>query len=434
VDTVPPATPVLKLPTAGATVTGMPTFSWYASAGATRYDFKSVSEGAESYCIAWHLTVLAYRPPLGDINCLGSGVWFVNAMDAAGNSSAMGEKRPITILPMTPSQTILSNPANGTKWDDTYLRWMQLRWLAADYGEKYDIQIDNLSTFADPEYTYSNVEGTYYNINALTLGKWYWRVRAKNSNGVYGPWSLSRYFTMEPEFNIQFNTIGEFEGWELYSGANWNVFGGYLSTNGLSGFLTSSSGYPATFSDLYYRVRMKMSYDIVNAPKNTDYYGLIVRGAPTYNSLNDWNNAYYFEINQYGDNRLTPGDPSDDFTEACYTVWKIVNGTWSRLTPADSSWCSDVIKFNNWNEITVAAYGSNLILRINDNLMWEGVVSGPLTGRLGIFTYRESPVALLQVDYAQASMGYVIRANEQVLLNQWPSSRPSIPPDERELK
>jgi hypothetical protein len=219
--------------------------------------------------------------------------------------------------------------------------------------------------------------GLSHTAGPLTLGKWYWRVRAQNVNNDSGPWSASRDFTILPSFDTQFNTGGNFESWVQHPGAAWTVASGSLTTPGLMDWYTSSASHPATFTDFTYEARMKMNY-VYDMPWRVNYYGLVVRGTPIFDTNNDWQTAYYFYIYQYYDDT--------GLGHGCYEVAKIDNGGWS--WPAYS--CSDLINFNDWNNLKVYANGTTVKFYINDNLMWNSTISSPLSGRLGVFTWLDN--------------------------------------------
>jgi hypothetical protein len=418
VDTIAPAAPVLRLPLAGATVTGMPAFSWRASTGATRYVM-----AIDTYTSS-PSTALSHKPPIA---IEGSFAWRVYAMDAAGNASPWSAFQDVTIKPGTPSMPTLVSPANGLKTVDYAI---DLAWNAAAYGVSYNIQVSLYPSFVINGYTYNYyVSETSYTYTAPGIGsekKYYWRVRAKNSAGIYGPWSASRSFTTLPSFNSQFNSAESLIGWYKHSG-EWDMSGGYFSTFGLQNGFTSSISNLHSFTDFTYEARMKMGYNDSDY-YSSSYYGLIVRGTPNYNYWNDWTNAYYFTINQYVDD--------SGYREGCYDIWRIVNGRWTRLTPYGSSWCTGIIKINDWNTLKVTATGSSLKFYINDNLMWSGTSSSPMGDRLGMFTWyngwdskgsytgRNTPT---YVDWAVAGPPVVSSLDEQVLPGQWTSSRFSTP-------
>jgi hypothetical protein len=397
VDTTAPLPPVLLAPAYGVSTVGTPTFSWKASAGAKYYQFEYGTSEAnpDSYVYRSSLmTTLTHKPPV--MTVMIQYYWFVRASDAAGNESAWSASFAIMVIPPLPARVTLNAPASGYETENTSF---MVGWNAVAYGHTYEIQVDDLSTFASPNYTYtSDVEATSKLVGPLATGKWYWRVRAQNKNGGYGAWSAYRNFIIYPKFNTQFNTPGNFEGWVQHPGAAWGVSSGYLYNNGLSNGYTSSASYGgATFNDFTYEARLKM-----DAPERQDYpniYGLVLRGTPAFDGWNDWINAYYFEVFQI--NSSYWGE-----TAACYGVKKITNGKWTFLTPFDGWWCYPWINYADYNTLKVYMKGSTLKFYVNGNLVLSKSFSGPVSGRLGVYStsWDEYNNQSTYVDWAVAGM------------------------------
>jgi hypothetical protein len=315
-------------------------------------------------------------------------------------------------MPPKPVAPVLASPVSGFKTDETSL---DLGWKAVAYGNTYEIQIDDSSTFASPNYTYSFLPGLSYTAGPLAPGKWYWRVRAVNEASVAGSWSSSRYFTIYAKFNTQFNTAGNFEGWQNHPGASWSVGSGNLYTAGLSSsWNTSSASYGnATFNDFTYTARIKADYGGGTYNYLNTFGGLVVRGTPTFDAYNDWQSAYYFSVGQTYDS--TYGG------YACYNVFKLVNSYWTSQTSGGYYWCTSAYNFNNWNELKVYASGSTLKFYINNTLVWSKSVSGPTSGRVGVFSYhRPGYTAPFYVDWAVAGMPVLPTASRTVAPGQFP--------------
>ena len=93
-----------------------------------------------------------------------------------------------------PTAPILTTPNNALVTLDTT---PDFGWNAVPYGSTYEIQIDNLATFAVPiEQTAAGL-GLTYTATPLTDGLKYWRVRAVNVHGEPGAWSLARAVTID---------------------------------------------------------------------------------------------------------------------------------------------------------------------------------------------------------------------------------------------
>src|SRR5262249_35033592 len=66
----------------------------------------------------------------------------------------------------------------------------------------YDLQVDDDPTFASPAISATGIPGgnspvTYTSGTVLSEGVWYWRARAKDSDGLYGSWTSSFSFTLD---------------------------------------------------------------------------------------------------------------------------------------------------------------------------------------------------------------------------------------------
>jgi hypothetical protein len=70
------------------------------------------------------------------------------------------------------------------------LTWTRVTWAVA-----YEVQIDEVATFASPT-TYSATGTSYTFTSDLAEDTYYWRVRAQDSNGVWGAWSAAGTFVV----------------------------------------------------------------------------------------------------------------------------------------------------------------------------------------------------------------------------------------------
>lgn len=134
-------------------------------------------------------------------------VWNVNATFTSSNPMAgfaivrtNNECLPCATLsasmspgPRTPPSLIA--PANNSLLNNTA---PQFRWNTVSDAETYRIEIDNNSNFSSPERTANQSGTTHTPSPALVDGKYYWRVRAINSEGS-GPWSGVRNLTIDTQ-------------------------------------------------------------------------------------------------------------------------------------------------------------------------------------------------------------------------------------------
>jgi hypothetical protein len=68
-------------------------------------------------------------------------------------------------------------------------------WSDVANAVSYEIQIDNSSTIAAPFVASQTVTASTASIGGLPAQRLWWRVRARNSAGVFGPFSTTRRFT-----------------------------------------------------------------------------------------------------------------------------------------------------------------------------------------------------------------------------------------------
>jgi C1A family cysteine protease len=194
VDTNPPLAPILSSPANGGSVRGTPTFSWLSSASATSYQF--VYDNDADCLSPLYTSVfqsgLTHKPPTMAVG--GPYYWCVKARDPAGNWSYWSASRSITILPMIPVAPVLTSPVSGLLTTDST---PDFTWNAVPYGDTYEIQIDNLSSFAAPIEQTAIGLSLGYTATTLTDGVKYWRVRAINVNHEAGAWSSARTITID---------------------------------------------------------------------------------------------------------------------------------------------------------------------------------------------------------------------------------------------
>jgi hypothetical protein len=367
IDTIAPLQPLLNQPANGKTLTGTPTFSWKATSTASQYKFAYGTsdtppiDESEFVYVSTQLSKTYYIPPTIAPNTLF--YWFVKARDAAGNWSNWSIPNTITINPTIPVAPILVAPS--TVYISATLSTFDLGWKSVAYGYTYDIQIDNISNFSSPNYTYTSyIEALSISINIPETGKWYWRVRARNINGVAGAWSASRYVTIYPEFNNDFNNSGNLEGWVSRNDSSWTVNNGTLNTNGqIDGYASQASYGTTSFSNFNFETRMRMgAYGLGG------FYGLVIRG-----SLQDsiyWKTYYLAGITQEKYNGSYYG---------CVYLLKSVNFKLSMVKYN----CQVPINIGSYNNLKVYVKGTTLKYYVNDSLAISSSITGASSGLIG---------------------------------------------------
>lgn len=202
-DTAAPAAPVLSAPVDGATPIGTPVFVWVAVTGANAYQFQYSADNTftdDGYITPGDtipgtpLTVTSHKPTL-NMTVGTTYYWRSRARDAAGNWGDWSAARTIIVQATLPGVPVVTAPAAGLVTNNTTPTFV---WNAVTGAAGYDIQIDNLSTFASPEVTGNVGTNTFTPSSAITPDAvYYYRVRAINATGGAGAWSAARGFTLD---------------------------------------------------------------------------------------------------------------------------------------------------------------------------------------------------------------------------------------------
>ena len=87
----------------------------------------------------------------------------------------------------------LQNPADGSSLEITDLAFT---WNKINGATNYNISIDEGKTFLNPELTQKTPDNSYTPTKELSLGTYYWRVRAKDADDGWGDWTPVWSFTL----------------------------------------------------------------------------------------------------------------------------------------------------------------------------------------------------------------------------------------------
>jgi hypothetical protein len=95
-------------------------------------------------------------------------------------------------IPDTPT---LSSPAsNSTTTDNT----PSFDWSDPAHAYRYELIVDNNSSFNSPEINQTDLSSSNYTpSSSLNEDTYYWKVRARNSEGTWGAWSSTWTFTVD---------------------------------------------------------------------------------------------------------------------------------------------------------------------------------------------------------------------------------------------
>ena len=108
-------------------------------------------------------------------------------------SGSITRMASLTVNPPPPAAPSLLSPANDAKGVPQPVR---LDWSDVANAASYEVQVDDSSTIAAPFVANPTVTVSEAILNAgLPAQRLWWRVRARNSAGVFGPFSATRRFT-----------------------------------------------------------------------------------------------------------------------------------------------------------------------------------------------------------------------------------------------
>ncbi len=193
VDTVPPNQVTLVSPSNGAVTSDYtPYFDWNTATGAWRYRLEvDNTPDFSSPGIIVTTSGTAYTSGLNLLNRLY--YWRVRATDQAGNDGLWSVTWHFTVNKPIPPAPILITPHNGELITDNT---PFMDWNTASLAVLYQIQIDDYPSFSSPVRDYTT-PSTAYTPSALGDGTYYWRVRARDSIGNWGPWCAAWHFTID---------------------------------------------------------------------------------------------------------------------------------------------------------------------------------------------------------------------------------------------
>ena len=109
----------------------------------------------------------------------------------ASNGLAMLRNTTGSTPPPTLGTPTLVSPASGA----IVAQPVTLDWNTVTNAVSYEVQVDNASTVAAPFVTTLTVTASQAVLSGLPAQQLWWRVRARNAAGVFGPFSSTRRFT-----------------------------------------------------------------------------------------------------------------------------------------------------------------------------------------------------------------------------------------------
>lgn len=186
--------PVLITPVSGKkTNDTTPTFTWNAVSGGYQYRIQISKNNTFSPLVKDVL--LAPGKLTFTTAALKDGLyyWRVRAYDLGKNTSYWSNVRNFTVDTVKPAAPVLSSPANNANITGipTY------RWLAVPGAKYYQFAYDKDGNFSTGAIVTAKRTVLYFKPATQAKGVWYWRVRAQDAAGNWGPWSIARKVTLK---------------------------------------------------------------------------------------------------------------------------------------------------------------------------------------------------------------------------------------------
>ena len=184
-------TPPASLTAPDAALVSRPRFDWDNVTGATGYTLQ-VSTSAVFATFAVNANVVASEfTPAADLPRNVTLYWRVRANGANGPSDWTNGASFTSANP--PAAPVPASPANGALViGSPTLTWNAPTVPAGTTLDHYEVQVSTSSSFTTIVQQ-ANTGTTSYTTTSLK-GLYYWRVRAVNTEGEYGPWSTVRNF------------------------------------------------------------------------------------------------------------------------------------------------------------------------------------------------------------------------------------------------
>jgi uncharacterized repeat protein (TIGR01451 family)/CSLREA domain-containing protein len=180
-------------PTAGL----RPTFTWTRLTGATSYTVEVARDADFQNKVYTSITLPITASSHVATQLLPYGMYYWRVI-AGGLPMISTVYNRFVVTPALPGAPVLLTPASGTLTKDSTpsLTWKPVAYALS--AVTYEVQVDTVTTFANPKFTASGLSTTATDVTiALTDGRYYWRVRAVNQWGGTGVWSAARLFTVD---------------------------------------------------------------------------------------------------------------------------------------------------------------------------------------------------------------------------------------------
>ncbi|MFW9914579.1 MAG: hypothetical protein ACFFGZ_03115 [Candidatus Thorarchaeota archaeon] len=203
IDLIGPAPPILIFPREKETVRDqIIPFEWKNTSKeeVAHYQvdiFKIPSKPSQAIEVVHSENVSDCNPSVATILQDGTYSWHVRAYDSLGNAGAWSKNSSFYLNTTVPNRVVLLSPESGAilEYPTPYLDWEPL-----GAAETYQVQISNQTDFSTIIQEVNTTNNDFI-ASLLANGTYYWRVRAKNRQGVFGLWSSIRSFEIQSKIS-----------------------------------------------------------------------------------------------------------------------------------------------------------------------------------------------------------------------------------------
>jgi hypothetical protein len=177
IDNIPPDTPALLSPQSNTPINDTtPDFYWTAVDDAAYYDMQLTGGDIGVQRYGSSSPYLTYWEPLFN----GTYFWQISAVDRAGNTSAWSETQQFTIVSLANDPPV----RNYSVMPIQRVSWSPITW-AVDY----EIEVSTEPDFLEYNTWILASDESWVDIYVYRWGDFYWRVRARDANGIPGRWN-----------------------------------------------------------------------------------------------------------------------------------------------------------------------------------------------------------------------------------------------------
>ncbi len=159
--------------------------------------FKVPSKLSQAIEVVHSENVSDCRPSVATTLQDGTYSWHVRAYDIFENVGAWSKNSSFYLNTTVPNRVVLLSPESGAtlEYPTPYLDWEPL-----GAAETYQVQISNLTDFSTIIQEVNTTNDDFI-ASLLANGTYYWRVRAKNRQGVFGLWSSIWSFEIQSKIS-----------------------------------------------------------------------------------------------------------------------------------------------------------------------------------------------------------------------------------------